>query len=263
MAAVPVRAAGGVVWRRTAGEVEVLLVHRARYDDWTFPKGKLDPGESWEHAAVREVFEETGVVPVVGAELASTDYVDAAGQPKTVRYWSMAVAAAVDFEPNDEISALRWVPVGSVGELLTYERDVPVLVAFASTARRVRLIASRRSPVVHPTGGSGSRRLPTVVPVSTHQRSVPLHGGKPLFRNRRWAALVALFLAFSLVAAACGDDDSSSSSTDTTAAGGSSDTIPVVPVAATSPARSSAPARRPKVPPWTPGRSASSPPTPT
>ena len=133
MAGELVRAAGGVVWRTGAdGRIEVLLVHRDRYDDWTFPKGKLDPGETWEQAAVREVFEETGVVPVLGAELAATDYRDAAGRPKRVRYWSMLVAESVGFEANAEITALRWCPVDEVAGLLTYERDRPVLESFTT-----------------------------------------------------------------------------------------------------------------------------------
>ena len=108
-----VRAAGGLVWRGAGSEVEVVLIHRDRYDDWTFPKGKLDPGETWEQAAVREVFEETGIVPVLGPELSGTRYPDRSGRPKVVRYWAMRVAADVGFEPNVEISAVRWVPLAT------------------------------------------------------------------------------------------------------------------------------------------------------
>ncbi len=131
-----VRAAGGVVWRRSDdaavadGALEVLVVHRDRYDDWTFPKGKLDPGETWEQAAVREVFEETGVVAVLGEELASTRYRDAKGRPKVARYWTMTVATSVPFAANEEISALQWVAVDDVVSVLTYPRDHPVLASF-------------------------------------------------------------------------------------------------------------------------------------
>lgn len=129
------QAAGGVVWRRNAdGEVEVLLVHRDRYDDWTFPKGKLDPDEGWEQAAVREVHEETGVVAVLGPELAATEYRDGNGRSKRVRYWSMTVDHETGFEPNDEISALAWVSLADAARSLTYERDRPVLESFISTA---------------------------------------------------------------------------------------------------------------------------------
>ena len=125
-----VRAAGGVVWRTSPKGREVVLVHRDRYDDWTFPKGKLDPGESWEQAAVREVFEETGIVPVLGRELAATEYVDSKGRPKRARYWAMAVAADTGFSPDDEITARVWVDVEQVAARLTYDRDVEVLEAY-------------------------------------------------------------------------------------------------------------------------------------
>ena len=125
------RAAGGVVWRaEPSGGHEVVLVHRDRYDDWTFPKGKLDPGESWEQAAVREVFEETGVVPVLGPELASTDYVDHKGRPKRARYWAMTVAADTGFAPGDEISARVWVGSDDLADRLTYDRDLEVVRSF-------------------------------------------------------------------------------------------------------------------------------------
>jgi 8-oxo-dGTP diphosphatase len=86
-----VRAAGGVVWRTGEhGAVEVLLVHRPKYDDWTFPKGKLDAGEGEAEAALREVQEETGFRCVLGPELESSFYEDNRGRPKTVRYWAMS-----------------------------------------------------------------------------------------------------------------------------------------------------------------------------
>lgn len=127
----PVRAAGGVVWREEeAGGLELLLVHRGRYDDWTFPKGKLDPGETWEQAAVREVFEEVGVVAVLGPELATSTYTDHKGRPKTVRYWTMTVATDVGFEADDEVSERRWLSLAEVADWLTYPRDRPILTSF-------------------------------------------------------------------------------------------------------------------------------------
>ncbi len=122
-----IRAAGGIVWRDGDGGPDVLVVHRLRYDDWSFPKGKLDPGESWEQAAVREVWEETGVVPVLGAALDETAYTDHKGRRKTVRYWAMTVAADTGFEPDDEISGRRWCSVREAHELLTYDRDRDLL----------------------------------------------------------------------------------------------------------------------------------------
>lgn len=122
-----VRAAGGVIWRTVGESVEVVVVHRARYDDWSFPKGKLDPGETWEQAAVREVFEETGIVAVLGADLGATEYVDHRGRPKRARYWAMTVAVDTGFEPGDEISARQWVPVTEAPGRLSYARDAAVL----------------------------------------------------------------------------------------------------------------------------------------
>ena len=121
-----VRAAGGVVVRGTGAEVTVLLVHRPAYDDWTFPKGKVDPGESDEDCAVREVEEETGLRCVLGRELQSTTYDDARGRPKVVRYWVME-AAGGELRFEHEVDEARWLPVGEAAALLTYERDIAVL----------------------------------------------------------------------------------------------------------------------------------------
>src|SRR5437763_4181740 len=88
--AAQVKAAGGVVRRRAAGGgCEIAVVHRPRYDDWSFPKGKLDEGEGWEAAALREVLEETGLRCRLLRELPPVGYADAKGRPKAVRYWVM------------------------------------------------------------------------------------------------------------------------------------------------------------------------------
>ena len=119
-----VDAAGGVVER----DGRVLLVHRPRYDDWSFPKGKLDPGESFEHAALREVEEETGLRCTLGRELPSAEY-EVRGRPKLVRYWLMTPESEPGFEPNEETDELRWVTPDEARELLTYDRDRYVLAA--------------------------------------------------------------------------------------------------------------------------------------
>ncbi len=130
-----VRAAGGVVWRSGADGDEVLLVHRSRYDDWSLPKGKLDPGETWEQAAIREVFEETNVVAVLGPELAGAAYDDHNGRPKQVRYWAMPVAVTLPFEPDDEVDELAWMSATEAGTRLTYPRDSVVLDSFRELRR--------------------------------------------------------------------------------------------------------------------------------
>ncbi|MBE2320106.1 NUDIX hydrolase [Solirubrobacter sp. CPCC 204708] len=115
-----VKAAGGVV-RREDGAIAV--VHRPRYDDWSLPKGKLDPGETWEEAALREVFEETGLRCKLGKELSPTFYRDRKGRSKAVRYWLMKLVDEGKFKPNDEVDEIRWLPPKKAAKLLSYPRD--------------------------------------------------------------------------------------------------------------------------------------------
>jgi len=122
-----VEAAGGVVVRDGDAGTEVCVVHRPRYDDWSFPKGKLDPGESFEDAALREVEEETGLRCTLESELQSMEYRDNKDRPKIVRYWQMEVDEDPGFEPNDEVDELRWLPMAEAAELLSYERDRELL----------------------------------------------------------------------------------------------------------------------------------------
>jgi 8-oxo-dGTP diphosphatase len=120
--AAEVKAAGGVVRRRGERGVEIAVAHRPRYDDWSLPKGKLDAGETWEEAALREVLEETGLRCTLAEELAPVGYMDRKGRAKAVRYWVMDVRDG-SFEPNDEVDDLRWLPVQEAAELLTYPHD--------------------------------------------------------------------------------------------------------------------------------------------
>ncbi|HEX8207457.1 MAG TPA: NUDIX hydrolase [Solirubrobacteraceae bacterium] len=113
-----VHAAGGVVLR----DGRVCVVHRARYDDWSLPKGKLDPGESFEEAAVREVWEETGLRCRLGRELEEVRY-SVRGKPKLVRYWVMEVAEDEGFAPDDEVDEVRWVEVADAAGVLSYAHD--------------------------------------------------------------------------------------------------------------------------------------------
>ncbi len=125
-----VQAAGGVVWRRTDAGLAVLVVHRPRYDDWSLPKGKLDDGESFEAAALREILEETGVSGVLGRDLGAVYYTDHKDRSKIVRWW--AVAAEHQGEPSDtdEVDVMRWVDPLEADGLLTYDTDREVLARF-------------------------------------------------------------------------------------------------------------------------------------
>lgn len=130
-----VRAAGGVLWRRGGSDghtVEVAVVHRPRYDDWSFAKGKLDPGETFAAAAVREVSEETGYDAALGVELPEVRYTDNQGRSKVVRWWAMKPTGGA-FEANDEVDVLRWVTPTDAAALLTYPTDVRVLEALVET----------------------------------------------------------------------------------------------------------------------------------
>ena len=136
-----VRAAGGVVLREAeGGGVEVAVVHRPRYDDWSLPKGKLDPGESWEEAALREVEEETGMRCSLGSELPEAIYTDAKGRLKLVRYWLMYEDEDEDedeaeFVGGDEVDELAWLAPEAAQAALSYQRDRELLQFALDQAR--------------------------------------------------------------------------------------------------------------------------------
>jgi 8-oxo-dGTP diphosphatase len=122
-------AAGAVLWRQHAGRIEVAVVHRPRYDDWSLPKGKVDPGESHPATAVREIHEETGFQSRLGRRLAVISYpVD--GAVKRVVYWA-AGAADGEFKPNDEVDELLWLPPKDAMKRVQYHQDRKVLRRFA------------------------------------------------------------------------------------------------------------------------------------
>jgi 8-oxo-dGTP pyrophosphatase MutT (NUDIX family) len=123
-----------VTRRRDDGGVEVLLVHRPKYDDWTLPKGKAFPGESDDECAVRAVEEETGLRCALGGELASTRYVDSRGRPKVVRYWAMTPLDG-SFEPHPEVDEVRWLPLAEAEDALSHERDRAVLASLPDGER--------------------------------------------------------------------------------------------------------------------------------
>lgn len=130
-----VRASGGVLLQEGTDGQEVFVVHRPRYDDWSLPKGKLDPGETDEECALREVLEETGFECDLGDEVARVTYNDHKGRTKLVRYWMMTITGG-DFVENDEVDRARWVPVDEAVDLLSYDRDQYVLDAVLAVGGR-------------------------------------------------------------------------------------------------------------------------------
>jgi len=134
-----VYAAGVLCWRETAEGVKVLLVRRPDYGDVSVPKGKRDPGELLPETAVRELREETGIEATLGAPIGDTSYT-AGGRPKFVQYWAAEVLGhqveTARFTPNDEISAVDWVPIAQARRLVSYARDREMIAALADRIRR-------------------------------------------------------------------------------------------------------------------------------
>jgi 8-oxo-dGTP diphosphatase len=133
---VTIRAAGGLITRRGRdGGIELLVVHRPKYDDWSLPKGKLDEGETDEEAALREVEEETGYRCTLGEELPTVEYLDRDGRQKRVRYWRMQIVAEGPWSPNKEIDDRRWIPIDEADTLLTYAADRGLVERYSRSAR--------------------------------------------------------------------------------------------------------------------------------
>lgn len=156
-----IRAAGGVLWRESPTprngepEIEVGVIHRPRYDDWTLPKGKLAKNESYIEGALREVLEETGFRVRLGRSLGETRYwksVGGADREKVVRYWAMQASGGA-FSRNNEVDEIRWLPLAEARELLSYRRDQEVLDRFARGPSPSGLVLLVR----HASAGSRSR----------------------------------------------------------------------------------------------------------
>ena len=149
----PILAAGAVLWRPGphGHAPEIAIVHRPRYDDWSLPKGKVDPGESEPVTAVREIREETGYHAQLGRRLATVGYSVPEG-PKQVRYWA-ARCLRGEFSPNDEVDELKWLPAQQAIPELQYPHDREVVDRFLAAPADTRSVLIVR----HATAGSKSR----------------------------------------------------------------------------------------------------------
>ncbi len=122
---------GGLITRHNDGELEVLMVHRIKHLDWSLPAGKLEPGETLAECALREVYEESGLVCELGRELGMVEYTDRRGRARQVHYWEME-AIGGSFTPNDEVDAISWVPLAESLNYFDSERDQKMVSAFLS-----------------------------------------------------------------------------------------------------------------------------------
>lgn len=169
-----IKAAGAVLWRGSPEAPEVALIHRGRYNDWTFPKGKLDPGEHTIVAAVREVWEETGSRIRLGPPLPRREYRQGA-DTKRVDYWCGEYLDGA-FEPNDEVDALEWMSVDQARHQLTHAGDQPIIEAFELATLTTVPVVMVRHALAEPRGNfAGDDRLRPLTPEGGHQSETLAH----------------------------------------------------------------------------------------
>jgi 8-oxo-dGTP pyrophosphatase MutT (NUDIX family)/phosphohistidine phosphatase SixA len=171
-----IRAAGVVLLREDAGAQHVLIVHRPLRHDWSLPKGKVDAGEHIIATAVRECDEETGFTPVLGPPLATQSY-SVLSRPKVVNYWRARVRVEDGFAPDDEIDEIRWVPVTTAADYLTYPADARLVAAAAARPETSPLIILRHTQAMkradfkgdhdheRPLSGRGRSQSKVLVPL--------------------------------------------------------------------------------------------------
>jgi 8-oxo-dGTP pyrophosphatase MutT (NUDIX family) len=121
-----IQAAGGIIWKIEGNEKKLAVVHRHKHNDWSLPKGKVDPGESWKEAALREVLEETGCVGKIKKYAGSISY-QLDGKPKVVLFWHMHIKSTKKEKMNGEVDEVRWLTVDQAVELLNYDDEINLI----------------------------------------------------------------------------------------------------------------------------------------
>ncbi|MBG0562010.1 NUDIX hydrolase [Actinoplanes aureus] len=184
----PVLAAGGVLYRPGDNGVEVCLVHRPRYDDWSLPKGTFEPDEGALAAAVREVAEETGVAGIPEVCLPEVAYTLPNGRPKTVRFWLMRAGASGPVQDTREVDRIAWLPPAEAAERLSYPDERPLLDRFAALPPVTAVVALVR----HAHAGerkkwAGPDRLRPIDPVG-HRQAGRIAAALTSFRPRHLIA---------------------------------------------------------------------------
>lgn len=122
-----VEAAGGILWKETPSGQKIVIIHRKRYDDWSLPKGKKDPDESWQETALREVWEETNCRAILGKFIGSSSYTMNGQTPKVVLFWQMALQKEFDFKPNSEVDRIKWISPKKALKQLSYNNERNIL----------------------------------------------------------------------------------------------------------------------------------------
>ena len=167
----PVVAAGAILWRKEDDELRVLMIHRTRYNDWSWPKGKLDKDEQIAEAAIREIKEETGLKVALGVKLYVSEYRLDNGHKKQVHYWSAEVTDQAlrnqNFTPDDEVGSFAWLSIKEAKKRMTYKHDIEPLNAlveldeanFLETVPVVVLRHAKATPRDEWSSGEASRPL--------------------------------------------------------------------------------------------------------